>query len=185
MFTPPFLLNPMADIFAVCDIITKMVDGFETSINQCLGDNTDIAEDAVREQMYSGKDGDDQYLNPTYDSDPYFEEKGPWYHRSAGYKQWKRDITPPTAGVMLMLPPRPDNVPNLFINGKFHSEVFATMQGDSLSIKVRESGDGPDIVNKYGDQILQLGPTAIGYFNNHYIIPHIWQFFADCGYTPD
>lgn len=162
-----------------------MVEGFETAIIQCLSDNAVIAEDAVREQMYSGIDGEDQLLNPTYDSDRYFEEKGPWYHRSGAYKQWKRDITPPAPGVMLMLQPRPDNVPNLFINGKFHSEVFVTMQGDTLSISCDPNGDGPDIVRKYGDQLLQLGPTAIVYFNTQYIIPHIWRFFADCGYIPD
>lgn len=162
-----------------------MVDGFEPEIIQCLSENVYDAEDAVREQMYSGLDGNDQYLSPNYDDDPYFEEKGPWYHRNNGYKQWKRDITPPTTGVMLMLPPRPDNVPNLYINGKFYDEVFATMEGDILSIRCESVGDGPDIVRKYGDQLLQLGPTAIGYFNNKYIIPRIWQFFADCGYSPD
>lgn len=177
--------NSMADLFDVCDMVVRMVDGFEPEVIRCLGDNVIIAEDAVREQMYSGIDGEDKYLSPTYDDDPYFEEKGPWYHRNNGYKQWKREITPPTAGVMLMLQPRPDNVPNLFINGKFHSEVFATMQGDTLSIQCAPDGDGPDIVRKYGEQLLQLGPTAIGYFNNTYIIPYIWQFFADCGYIPD
>lgn len=166
-------------------MVVRMVDGFEPEIIQCLGDNAVIAEDAVREQMYSGLDGEDKFLSPTYDNDPYFEEKGPWYHKSGAYKQWKLDITPPTTGVMLMLQPRPDNVPNLFINGKFHSEVFATMQGDTLSIQERGDGDGPSIVSKYGEQILQLGPTAIGYFNNTYIIPCIWKFFADCGYNPD
>ena len=166
-------------------MVTRMVDGFEPEIIQCLGDNEVIAEDAVREQMYSGIDGNDEHLYPTYDDDPFFEEKGPWYHRNNGYKQWKRDITPPTAGVMLLLQPRPDNVPNLFINGKFHDEVFAVMEGDALSVKVKEDGDGPDIVRKYGDQLLQLGPTAIAYFNDRYIIPRVWRFFADCGYTTD
>ncbi|MCF0219322.1 MAG: hypothetical protein HUK14_06030 [Muribaculaceae bacterium] len=134
--------------------------------------------------IYSGLDGNDRYLSPTYDSDPYFEEEGVWYHRSGAYKEWKREITPPVGGVMLMLHPRPDNVPNLFINGKFHSEIFGTVHGDTLSFDVREDGNGPDIVSKYGEQLLQLGTTAIGYFNNRYILPHIWKFFEDCGYTP-
>ncbi len=175
----------MADIFDVCDMVVRMVDGFEPAIIQCLGDNAVIAEDAVREQMYSGLDGEDKFLNPTYDNDPYFEEKGPWYHKSEAYKQWKLDITPPTAGVMLMLQPRPDNVPNLFINGKFHSEVFAVMQGDTLSIQERGDGDGPSIVSKYGEQILQLSRTAIGYFIYTYTIPFLWKFFSDCRYIPD
>ena len=166
-------------------MVVRMVDGFEPTIIRCIGDNASVAADAVREQLYSGLDGEGKYLSPTYDDDPFFEEKGRWYHRSKGYKQWKNDITPPTSGVMLTLQPRPDNVPNLYINGLFHSEIFATMNGDALSVSVHESGNALDIVRKYGDQILQLGPTAIGYINNEYIIPAVWQFFADCGYTPD
>lgn len=163
----------------------RMVDGFEPAIIQCLGDNAVIAEDAVREQMLCGVDGDDRHLNPTYDDDPYFEEEGPWHHRSTAYKDWKRDIKPPEAGVMLTLQPRPDNVPNLYIDGTFHDGVSASMRGDTLTIDCDQDGDGPDIVRKYGDQLLQLSPTAIGYFNETYILPHIRDFFADCGYTPD
>ncbi|MCM1093792.1 MAG: hypothetical protein NC421_07550 [Lachnospiraceae bacterium] len=176
----------MADIFDVCDMVVRMVDGFEPEIIQCLGDNALIAEDAVRRQLISGKDGEDKYLTPTYDDDPYFEdEDSPWYHRSDDYKDWKKTIKPTVFGIKMELPPRPDNVPNLYINGKFYSDVFSTMQGDVLSIQVEEDGDGPSIVSKYGEQILQLSPTAIGYFNNTYIIPCIWKFFADCGYNPD
>lgn len=42
----------MADIFAVCDIIVRMADGFVPQVMQCLSDNLMIAEDAVREQIY-------------------------------------------------------------------------------------------------------------------------------------
>lgn len=163
-------------------MIERMVDGFEPQVIQCLSDNLPVAEDAVREQMYSGLDGNDKQLSPTYDSDPYFEEPGTWYHRSAAYKQWKREITPPTTGAMLNLPPRADNVPNLFINGKFYSEVFATISGDTLVIGAASDGAAPDILAKYGEQLLQLSPTAIGHFNNRYILPHIWRFFEQCGY---
>lgn len=174
----------MADIFAVCGIVERMADGFEQTVMECLAENAAVAEAAVREQMYSGLDGDGQFLTPTYDNDPYFEEEGPWFHNGAGYKAWKRRITPPERGVMLLLPPRPDSVPNLFINGKFHSEVFAAVDGDTLAIKVKASGHGPDIAAKYGDSLLRLGTTAVGYINDRYLIPRVWRFFAACGYKP-
>lgn len=168
-------------------MVSRMVDGFEPEIIQCLGDNAGVAEDVVREQMYSGRDGTDAFLSPNYDDDPFFDdpENKRWYGKNDGYKKWKHELTPPKPSEKLGLPERPDHIPNLYINGLFHSEVFATMEGDALSVRVHDSGNAPDIVKKYGNQILQLGPTAIGYFNNQYIIPRIWRFFADCGYTPD
>lgn len=169
------------DIQSVADIISKISDGFEEACIQCLSDNSGIVHLAITEQLYSGQNGEGEMLSPTYDSDPYFEEDGPWYHRAYAYKAWKREITPPVAGSMLGLPPRPDDVPNLFINGKFHSEIIARRQGDVLHIDPG-NGNGPTIVAKYGDNILNMGPTAIEYFNQNYMVPGIDQFFKKCGY---
>ena len=163
-------------------MVTRMVDGFESAVIQCLGDNAVIAEDAVREQMYSGVDGNGEFLSPTYDDDPYFDEKGPWYHRNEGYKQWKYDITPPMHGVMLLLPPRPISVPNLFIDGTFHDSITAEVAGDILLVETSGSGEGADIVAKYGDNILKLSPTAIEYINNEYVGPCVARYFEDCGF---
>ncbi len=82
---------------------------------------------------------------------------------------------------MLGLPARPDAVPNLFINGKFYSEITATLKGNALYTDPG-SGDGPDIVGKYGDRILGMGQTAIGYFNTNCMLPAIDSFFKKCGY---
>lgn len=172
----------MADIFEVCDIITEMSDGFVPTVLGCLSEHADKAASAVREQMYSGIDGDGKFLSPTYDDDPYFEEKGPWQGRAQEYKKWKMDITPPVPGTMLNIPARPESVPNLFIDGTFHSEVFSEMRGDSLVVDVKEDGDAPDIVAKYGSQLLQLSPSAIEYFNDRFILPSIKEFFAKCGW---
>lgn len=179
---PLTLTVTMADIFEVCDMITRMVDGFESEVMRCLDENKVIVSDAIREQIYSGLKGDDRLISPTYEDDPYFEQKGKWYHRGEAYKQWKLDITPPTAGTMLALQPRPDYVPNLYIFGTFHDEIFATVKDDTLIVDVDESGHGPDIVAKYGSQLLHLGTTATEYLNNTYIIPHIWKYFTECGY---
>lgn len=165
----------------VANIIHKIADGFEEACIKCLESNSGVVLHAVAEQLYSGLDGEEKHLSPTYDDDPYFEEEGYWYHRAKDYKAWKYSITPPVAGTMLGLPPRPDEVPNLYINGKFYSEITAMRKGDVLVVDPG-SGNGSAIVAKYGDQILDMGQTAIEYFNTTYMLPAIDSFFKDCGY---
>lgn len=169
------------DIQGVYDIIHKIAEGFEENALQCLSDHSGNVVIAVQEQLYSGQNGDGAFLSPTYDDDPYFEEEGPWYHRSGDYKAWKYSITPPVGSVLLGLPPRPDNVPNLFINGRFFSEITATRRGDVLYV---DPGchDGPSIVAKYGDEILNMGPNAVEYFNREYMWPAIERFLNESGY---
>ena len=104
-----------------------------------------------------------------------------WFHGSDRYKAWKAEITPPEASTMLGLPPRPYNTPNLFINGKFHSEIFSAKGDREIEVKVVESGDGPDIVGKYGDELLTIGERATEHFNETYLTPYLEDFFNDCG----
>lgn len=162
-------------------IISKIAAGFEGACMDCLESNRGIVLQAVREQLYSGLDGEGRPLSPSYDNDDYFDEPSFWYHRSADYKAWKRSITPPISGTMLGLPPRADEVPNLFINGKFYSEINSYRQEDALIVDPG-SGRGPAIVEKYGDQILAPGPTAVEFFNAKFLLPAIGSFFKDCGY---
>lgn len=169
------------DIQGVYDIIHKIVEGFEDNAMQCLSDHSGNVVIAIQEQIYSGQNGEGALLSPTYDADPYFEEEGPWYHRAADYKAWKYEITPPVGSSLLGLPPRPDNVPNLFINGKFFSEITATRRGDMLYVDPGHN-DGPSIVAKYGDEILNMGPNAVEYFNREYMWPAIERFYNECGY---
>ncbi len=169
------------DIQGVYDIIHKIADGFEETCIRCLSDNSGMVLQTITEQLWCGLDGESNYLEPTYDDDPYFDEEGPWYHQAKEYKAWKLAIKPPSVGTILGLPPRPDNVPNLFINGKFYSDITAFRSGDELVIDPG-IGDGPAIVAKYGDQILDMGSTAVEFFNETYMLPDIADFFNECGY---
>lgn len=178
--SPPLIFIRMG-IERIAEIIHKIATGFEEACMQCLEANSGIVTDSIKEQLYSGQDGEGNHLSPTYDNDPYFEEEGWWYHRAKDYKAWKYTITPPLSGTMLGLPPRPDDVPNLFINGKFYSEITARRRGDVLVVDPGND-KGPSIVAKYGDEILNMGPTAISYFNTTYMLPAIDSFFKDCGY---
>lgn len=172
----------MATVEEVFDIIDKIATQFEEQVVLCMVENKHTMVMAVCEQLYSGLDGDGDHLNPNYDNDPFFKEEGEWYNRADDYKAWKNTITPPMSSSMLGLPPRPDNVPNLFINGKFYSEIFAERKDMELNIDVNGSGDGPSIVSKWGNEILNIGITAIQYFNEEKLIPHLKEFYEQCGY---
>lgn len=165
----------------IADIIKKISDGFEDACIRCLEDNAGIVLQAVREQLYSGLNGDGEHLSPTYDNDPFFEEPGFWHHRAKDYKAWKYSITPPETSSMLGLSPRPEDVPNLYVTGVFYSEITAFRQGDVLIVDPG-AGNGSSIIAKYGDTVLNMGPTAIEYFNLNYMLPAIDSFFKDCGY---
>ena len=176
----------------VAEIIGKIADGLEAACIKCLEDNSGIVIKAVREQLWSGMDGEGKHLAPTYLEDPYLKNrKTPWFHYEEetgkiyigpqGYLDWKKNITPPKAGEMLGLPPRPEAVPNLFIDGTFHTQIRAIRKDKSLVLDPG-SKSGPDIVSKYGDSILAMSPAAVEYFNAHYLINAIDSFFKKCGY---
>lgn len=171
----------MATFEEVYDAVKAWTDGFEDKCFECMDSNQSVFVRSIREQIYSGLKGDGTHLSPTYDDDPYFEEPGTWFQGSQRYKAWKAEITPPEPSAMLGLPPRPLSVPNLFINGKFHSEIASAKGDRQIEIKVAESGDGPDIVSKYGDELLDIGNRATEYFNQTYLEPHLQDFFNNCG----
>ena len=169
------------NVYDVAEIIGNIADGFEDACLDCLRENADTVYICVTEQMYAGLDGNGDYLEPSYDNDPFFEEPGFWYHRSDDYKNWKRSITPPHQSRELGFDPRPDEVPNLFIDGTFYSEITVTDWTDGLRLDPGH-GNGPAIIEKYGDQILKLTNRAIEYFNQEKMLPAISKFFKDCGY---
>lgn len=169
----------------VADIIGQISDGIEDACVNCLHENSDIVVLAVSEQLWCGLDSNGDYLSPTYDDDPYFDDpQSPWYKRAKAYKEWKHAITPPMFGTMLGLAPRPDHVPNLWIDGTFHGQINAQRRNDGLLIDPG-NGRGPAIVEKYetdGVVILGIGPTATRYFNEEYMLPAIERLFKKCGY---
>lgn len=165
----------------VADIIQRIAGGFEEACVKCLQENSGVIVDEIKEQLKSGLDGEEKHLSPTYDDDPYFEKKGIWHHRSEDYKNWKYLTTPPLSGTLVELPPRPYNVPNLFIDGTFYSEISAIRSDMGIVIDPGH-GNGPEIVSKYGDSILGLGKTAIEFFNSACLIPAIDSFLKECGY---
>lgn len=171
----------MADFDKLEHAVHSVVTGLEQACADCLMENKAVVEELIGEQLYSGLDGDTNSLRPSYSDDPFFDIKGRWYHDSDGYIEWKKKITPPVTSPRLNLPPRPIDVPNLYITGAFHESIRASVNGDSLSIGTFGFTEGPDIVRKYGDNILNLGVDAREYIVLEMIEPFIGDFFKKYG----
>nr|DAV42991.1 MAG TPA: hypothetical protein [Caudoviricetes sp.] len=107
----------MADFDELHRVIHSIASEFEEECIRCMEEHKNVLVDCIQEQLYSGLDGTEHLLNPDYDTDTYFNEPGPWQNRAEQYKRWKERITPPLRSEMLYLPPRPVEVPNLFITG--------------------------------------------------------------------
>ena len=172
----------MADFDKLYSVIHSIASGIEGEVVKCMEENKGVLVDCIREQLYSGLDGTEHLLNPDYDNDTYFNEPGPWQNRSEQYKHWKEKITPPLRGEMLYLPPRPVEVPNLFITGTFHDSIIAKGIGEGLNFGTTGFKEGPSIEKKYGENILAVGNTAKEYFNLMYLRPWLERFFNECGY---
>ncbi len=172
----------MADFDRLESVIDAIRDGIRDSVLECLDEKRDIITMSVTEQLYSGIDGEGEYLKPSYDDDPYFNEKGPWHGASYAYKKWKERITPPVRSVNLNLPPRPVAVPNLFITGLFHDSIKASRQGEVIRVYTSGFQDGPLIEKKYGEAIFKLTDDAKEYFNIHALRPWLNDFMTKCGY---
>lgn len=171
----------MADFDKLEHAVHSVVTGLEQACADCLMENKAVVEELIGEQLYSGLDGDTNSLRPSYSDDPFFDIKGRWYHDSDGYIEWKKKITPPVTSPRLNLPPRPIDVPNLYITGAFHESIRASVNGDSLSIGTFGFTEGPDIVRKYGDNILNLGVDAREYIVLEMLEPFIGDFFKKYG----
>lgn len=171
----------MADFDKLEHAVHSVVTGIEQACADCLMENKAVVEELIGEQLYSGLDGDTNSLRPSYSDDPFFDIKGRWYHDSDGYIEWKKKITPPVTSPRLNLPPRPIDVPNLYITGAFHESIRASVNGDSLSIGTFGFTEGPDIVRKYGDNILNLGVDAREYIVLEMLEPFIGDFFKKYG----
>jgi hypothetical protein len=168
------------------DRLESVVDAISTgigdSILECLNEKRGIIVDCITEQLYSGVDGNKSYLSPTYDNDPYFNEKGPWHGAAYAYKKWKERITPPMKSPTLGLPPRPSEVPNLFINGRFYESIMAARVGEVIRVYTSGFNDGPLIEKKYGGEIFKLTDDAKEYFNMYALRPWLNDFITKCGY---
>lgn len=75
-----------------------------------------------RDQLMEGKSSEGKDLRPYYSEDPWFKKPG----AAIRYAAWKQRITPN--------PLRKRDVPNLFINGRYHSNFFFKRNGTEFEV---------------------------------------------------
>ena len=173
----------MADFERLKNIVHSIVTSFEDECVGCLDEHHIEIGNLVREQLYSGLGGNEDSLRPSYSDDPFFDQPGRWHGDSDGYIEWKEKITPPETSRLLHLPARHRDIPNLFITGRFHESILVSAYAGSVFIDTVGFVDGPDIVRKYGEDILTLGTTARSYVVQSILTPWLERFFREKGYV--
>ena len=98
-----------------------------------------------KEQLFEGKSVTGEDMRPYYSED--LKPRG-YFHsaQSAGrYAAWKQDLSYPYSAQ------RNPDAPNLYINGKFHSELGIDMGPDRVNI-IDTTAKAKEIMSKYAGQ---------------------------------
>lgn len=132
----------------------------------------------AKDQLYSGLNGRDKVLRPSYLADPWFRtpEAGRWRGRADAYAKWKYLETPPK-GSSVGHPPRAYETPNLTIINVFYDSITASNIDGGVRIG-SNTALGTDIESKYGSIIFGIGNTSKRYFINYLFTPY-WKRFLD------
>jgi hypothetical protein len=160
----------------------KLADGLKDVLVSQLHGETDLTEDFVREQLYSGVNGDEESLTPKYSQDPYFKTAygKNWKPHAIGYMKWKRKIQPP-APSYLGFRPRSMDTPNLIIRGDFYSSITAIPVKDGIMITSQGVSFSADIEAKYTPRIYKISNKAKKHYITYYAMPQIKDFIKSCG----
>lgn len=169
----------MANIIEAEKNFNALVEGFESMIRNIMAAQKKEIQIYITEQLYSGINGNDKPLRPTYLNDPYFKsrESGKWYKNARGYMMWKEGITPPYASSWLGIPRRSPDTPNLIIKGDFHNSITAVPFDKGLRIGSVGISFSDDIERKYGQAIYRVGSYARKYFIEKYVKKGIEDYF--------
>ncbi len=160
----------------------KLAEGLEGTVASQMHGDTDRIEEFVVEQLYSGLNGDEEPLRPTYTQDPYFKEiyGKHWKKHAVGYAKWKKKIQPP-ARSYLGFRPRAMDTPNLIIRGDFYSSITAIPIKDGLMVTSEGVSFSADIEKKYTPRIYKIGNKAKKHYITFYVIPQIKDYIKYCG----
>lgn len=172
----------MATIKESFDNINLFVNGFEDMIREAMNESRGDVYDLVIDQLYSGINGRDKPLRPTYLNDPWFksDEAGKWKNNGRGYAMWKKEKRPPAPSFQ-GYPPRDVYTPNLIITGKFYDSIRVSLSPKGLKIETIDAEMGPDIERKYGSIILGLGSKSRQYFIEYMLNPSLKKYLSKFG----
>jgi hypothetical protein len=127
----------------VSDALTWLESG--SAVKEQLEPKSTVILDMQSAQLMEGKRPDGHDIRPYYTEDRYFDTPA----QANWYKAWKQEITPNSK--------RNPDAPNLYINGKFHSELDVYFEPDGIEIN-GSTGYALGIVRKYGLDSFGLSP---------------------------
>lgn len=164
------------------DRFGQFADNFELKVASTIQNHPDVFVDFVHQQLYSGLDGNQEPLRPTYLEDPWFNtpEAGRFQGKPRWYMAWKAKITPPTRAY-IGLPGRAMETPNLIIRGDFYDSITAAAIPGGLRISTEGLSFGKDIEEKYGSAIFKISPMAVQEFLYTYLEPEINNYYKSLG----
>lgn len=171
----------MATITEAANVYQNFFNGFKGVVLNTMKENSNLITEYITEQLFSGLNGDDKPLQPSYTSDPWFNsaEAGRWRGKEKQYMKWKKMITPP-ARSWLGYPERHADTPNLFINGEFYSTIAVTPFDDGVMIG-NSTPLGGDIEQKYGSVIFKPGNKSVEHFVSTLLRPRLLDYLKNCG----
>lgn len=140
----------------------KRFEGLNTDsvINTSMVESQGDIRDLNLEQMYDGKTREGVDITPSYLNDPYWDTHG-GRNAAQAYSDWKDRITPN--------PRRTKGIPNLFINGYYHSTISVTVAGERI-VWSSTFRDEPDIRDRFKN-IYGLGGRYKTIFLFEYLTP--------------
>lgn len=170
------------NIDEVYDKLKEAIDGFVPEVEKTMHDKKDMFPFYVRDQLYSGLDGEGKPLYPTYSSDPWFNsnESGRWKGKAKAYRDWKKDKTPPKTS-SIGFPARDIDWPNLYIEGNFHRSIVPVAINKGVQIQTQGFEDGTNIEMKYGSVIFEIAPLSRSHFIRTILEPRLINYFKKKG----
>jgi hypothetical protein len=163
---PAFFNTTMATILDMKKRFEQFHQRTDEIIYGAIKDNEQDLNDLNLEQIYSGKTSTGENLRPSYLEDPYWDThkfRGQTGIRAAiAYSNWKDQITPN--------PFRNPGIPNLFINGYYHSKRTTLVSPGGEIIHDDSASFGDDIKAKYKN-LDGLGGRFKEIFLNEYVRP--------------
>lgn len=159
---------------------SKFANELEDVLIKQMHDKKDLFEEFITEQLYSGLNGDEVPLRPTYTQDPYFLQFKNPKAEADRYKKWKAKIQPP-ARSYLGFSPRNIDTPNLIIRGDFYSSITAIPIADGVMIASQGLMFSSDIEQKYGNIIYKISDKAKRHYIIYFMMPRINKFMKECG----
>lgn len=158
----------------------KLADNLEKQLVNKMHQDLPQFEEYIREQLYSGLDGNERPLTPGYMDDPYFDSFKNPKKAAEDYKNWKTKIQRPKPSY-LGFSARNNNTPNLIIRGDFYSSITAIPMSDGIRIETLGVSFGSDIEKKYGSQIFKISDKAGSHYVEYRLLPKIERMINDLG----